>query len=233
MKRIALISDIHANIPALLTVFEKIDELGVDKIICLGDIVDYYPFPNKTTELVREKCDIVVQGNHDFAIASNPTHIETFNDLAKKSAYWTMSVLRKENKEWLAQLPLNVETEIEGKKFHFVHGHPRNPFEYIKGTPIEVQEKIKKAMYYTKADFLCVGHTHVPTYREIGGRYFINAGSVGQPRDKTPLASFIVMELPKSEIKIHSVEYDVEWVIEETKLAGLPVEMAERLRHGV
>ncbi len=233
--RIAIVSDIHANIQALRAVLEKIDELGVDETICAGDTAGYYTRINETIQLVRKKIRYHCLGNHDFGIVEFCGITQPrFNRFARQALRFQRDKITRENIEWLAQLPIRFLLQWEEKRIYLVHGHPNKPFEYLMGYNEErTKELVKDAIKEAKTSFLVAGHTHVPFIHEENGKVYLNSGSVGQPRDKNPLASFAVLDLEKNSAKIHRVEYDIEAVKKDVEEHGLPKYLWERLEKGI
>jgi putative phosphoesterase len=153
--RIAIISDIHSNLEALTKALEIIDTKNIDEIVCLGDIVGYGANPNECVEIVKKRAKYVVMGNHDFAVAVDPTELAYFNSYARESALWTRGVLTEENLEFLRSLPFTISI----KNLLFVHSSPAQPreWEYIF---TEAQAKVQFKYFTEKICF--IGHSHLP-----------------------------------------------------------------------
>ncbi len=228
MKR-AIISDIHGNLEALVAVLQRIEEIKVDEIICLGDIIGYGPNPLECLDLVMEKCQLVILGNHDQAAIFDP---EGFNPVAQRAIYWTRgrleadtTNLQKSDERWdfLGGLPRRHD---EGE-FLFVHASPRDPTnEYV--FPDLIFERELMVIMFNRFDKYCFhGHTHIPgmiTERcefitpeqndyifELGDtKCMLNVGSVGQPRDSDPRACFVVLDTDEKTVRYYRVDYDVE-----------------------
>lgn len=240
--RILVISDIHANLTALETVLQ--DAGAVDAVWCLGDLVGYGPDPNDCVRLVRQQANLVcLLGNHDAA-ALGRIPIETFNQDARLSIEWLQRVLDQGNSEWLAGLP---ETQVIDN-VTLVHGSPRNPvWEYI----LDVHNATQNLEYF-ETELCMVGHTHLPVayvsengrqtlkwkspgegeYMEIHSRAILNPGSVGQPRDHDPRASYAIFYPEKNGWEVHRVEYDIRSVQKRIRAASLPMRHALRLLEG-
>jgi diadenosine tetraphosphatase ApaH/serine/threonine PP2A family protein phosphatase len=224
----AIISDIHANAEALEAVLADIRQRGIDRILCLGDVVGYGPDTLACLDLVRENCEITLCGNHDQAIMLEPTN---FNLGAERASYWTRKRLEDEpdvdlrNARWrfLGRLPIK---HVEGNML-FVHASPRRPVnEYI--FPDDVfTNPTKIANIFERVEGVCfVGHTHVPgvftpdpdfyepeefNYASDlgnGERRIFNVGSVGQPRDRDPRACYVVVDTEANTVQYVRVEYD-------------------------
>lgn len=242
--RILIISDIHANLVALEAVLN--DAGHVDDIWSLGDIVGYGPRPCECVELVRAIApNISVIGNHDWA-AIGRLSLEEFNPVARFAAYWTTSQLRAEHLQYLEELP----NRIIDRDWTVVHGSPRHPiWEYVYNARVA-------ALNFPAFDTpLCfVGHTHVPLYiredealtnaaphhpgeNEVldvsNGRYIINPGAVGQPRDGDPRAAYAIFEPEAQRVTFHRVAYRIEETQAQMQAAGLPEQLITRLAVGV
>jgi predicted phosphodiesterase len=232
--RLAIISDIHANLEALTKALELIDTRGVDQIICLGDIVGYGADPGECLRLVRERCQIVLLGNHDLA-AIETRKAEDFNTTARIAALWTASKLSSDEKTYLAGLPYSTSLE----QSLFVHSSPYEPeeFHYILST----HDAIDALAFFTEK--ICfIGHSHVPgifshqgRVAAVGsnGRYLVNVGSVGQPRDGIPLLSFGLFDTTAWKYENVRSAYDAENAARKIIAAGLPPILGERLMVGM
>lgn len=240
--RILVFSDIHANLTALQTVIKNAGPL--DQIWCLGDVVGYGPDPNECISTLREvKGLFCVMGNHDAAVCDN-IPIETFNPDARESIRWTRMKLSAANLEWLKLLPERIVLEIAT----LAHGSPRNPiWEYLLD-PITATNSFKH--FSTPACF--VGHTHLPIVYQylvnqrmatwfvpptgepmnITGRMIINPGSVGQPRDHDPRASYGIFDTEGLIWEPKRVVYNYQEVQERIIAAALPEKHALRLSNG-
>jgi len=224
-------------------VIGEIDALGVDELLCLGDIVGYGPSPNECCDLLRARRCVAIAGNHDEAAADKDGG-ERFNPLAREALQWTRTQLTEENRAYLAGLPR--ERQLDG--FGLVHGAPVHHFDYI----MDVLDA-KRAFELAAKRLTFVGHSHVaevyyqdPTGRTLqqrllhGGRidivpefrYIINVGSVGQPRDRNPQASFATYDAAAGVVEIRRVTYDVDGVQARMAQASLPPLLRERLASG-
>jgi putative phosphoesterase len=236
-----IISDIHSNEPALTSVLDKLDELSVDTVICLGDIVGYASQPSECIELTKERSSVIVVGNHDSG-AVGTTSINSFNELARKAIKWTEKVLRTAEIEFLNGLPLTHDHD----GLFLVHASPFSPSEWHY---VFSANQARKAFKSCSSDLIFVGHTHRPAVfstkhdgleidlknryvMKKGERCLINVGSVGQPRDGDPRASFATFRSDKRVIEFHRTTYDVKRAQESIKKAGLPMQLAWRLSMG-
>jgi diadenosine tetraphosphatase ApaH/serine/threonine PP2A family protein phosphatase len=240
--RILVISDIHSNLTALEAVLTSAGQ--VDGVWCLGDLVGYGPDPDACITRVRElPNNLCIMGNHDAAV-SGLRNIERFNDEAEQAILITRAMVSAESVEYLNSLPEIIETESA----ILAHGSPRNPiWEYILD-PLSA----RMAIAFIQKDLGFVGHTHLPvcfTLDEkndkmtkkllkadevihIRHRMILNPGSVGQPRDHDPRASYGIYDTVEKTWQIHRVEYDIQSVQQRIIAAGLPEKHAQRLTEG-
>ncbi len=220
--KIAFISDIHGNLIALE---EVLDSIGKTKVVCLGDLVGYNPFPNEVVEIVKEKKIASIMGNHDYATLTGD--VSWFNPIAARAILWTRKVLKEENFEFLSKLKISlIENDI-----YCVHGSPLNPLEeYV--FPDYPTNLLNKFLKVAKTKTVALGHTHVPFVRYLEEGIIFNAGSVGQPRDGDPRACYVIFDTKKENVEIVRVEYDIDAVAKEIIKAGLPKELALRLYKG-
>ncbi len=244
VMRYAVISDIHSNLEALIAVLERIDALDVNRIVCLGDIVGYNANPNECVEIIRERKIVSALGNHDAAVALLHD-TRDFNQLAASAIDWTRLSLTDANREFLKTLPQRL---VIDKRFMGVHGWVNDYFRYITGAQ---DAKDNFALLEEDGNLkLCFfGHTHVPiSYIENEGTVFINMdsaltqprgaamlvnpGSVGQPRDADPRASFVIYDSGAQSISFYRVDYDIQTTARKIIEVGLPERLAERLRLG-
>ena len=235
--KIAFIADIHANIFALKKVLQDIEKQNVDKIICLGDLVGYAPYPNEVIDLIKEKNILTIQGNYDESTGEElmvcgcdyESQKETEN--ANKSLFWTQEEVSEENKKWLAELPKEKKIEIEGWNLYLVHGSPRKNNEYLYADSKEVKEIAKNFEF----DVLLSGHTHLPYFKVINEKYIVNAGSAGKPKHGNPRATYVILDIKKDSIDYtdREVKYNEEKIakaIENNEI--LPNDFAELFRNG-
>ena len=251
MTAFAVISDIHSNLEALTAALTDIRARGVERIICLGDIVGYGPDPLACLDLIRTNCQVTLCGNHDQAVLLEPNN---FNVGAERACFWTRQcleeepdpALRAERWKFLGQLPSRY---VDGKML-FVHGSPRRPVnEYI--FPDDVfTNPTKMSHIFERIDGVCfVGHTHVPglftpepdfyapeefddkTRIEPGERRVFNVGSIGQPRDRDPRACYVVVK--DGTVEYVRLEYDLQATVAKVaKVGSLDNYLGQRLVDG-
>jgi diadenosine tetraphosphatase ApaH/serine/threonine PP2A family protein phosphatase len=231
---IAIISDVHGNLPALEEVLKSTAELKADVVYCLGDTVGYGPFPNECVELVKKQCAVILKGNHDSGLVGD-TPLTDFNHYGLSAIQWTRTAVKKENLEFLRGLP--SMTEKDG--LTLAHSSPLNPdaWTYVL-TMRSAQENF--TAYTTRLCF--IGHTHVPVIIGEDGtvnkysttvRHIINVGSVGQPRDGNSQAAFGLLNTANQEFQMVRVPYDIQKTARAIREVGLPEFLAQRLFQGV
>jgi putative phosphoesterase len=226
--KIGLIADPHANLAAFQAVLKHMPR--VDEIICAGDLVGYGAEPNEVVDLAKAKGVQTVLGNHDYGAVARDA--AGFNPFAARAVLWTADNLRADNAEYIRRLPEELKLTRGGKRIYIVHGSPRDPlFEYI--FPDLSNRELLELTRDVKADVIVLGHTHVPMHRIIQGKLILNPGGVGQPRDRDPRASYMLLTV-NEEIKVEHrrVKYDIERAAEKIREAGLPTELATRLYFG-
>ena len=242
--RIAVIADIHANLEALQAVLGRIAELAVDEIVCLGDIVGYNANPNECVDIIRSGNIVSVLGNHD-ACASGLEKPSRFNAHARAAVFWTREHLTGGNRSFL----LNLPCETRAHDFYLMHGfiHDTNRYLLSRDDAADNFQLLAGLPGDLKLGFF--GHTHVGTAfidhhgsiaselsselsLSSGKRYLINPGSVGQPRDDDPRASFLVYDRDDRTVRFFRVEYDIKRCQDKIVRAGLPPQLAWRLELG-
>jgi len=245
--RCALISDIHGNHEALAAVLADIKLKGIKDIFCLGDTVGYGADPARCLAEIGGLTDQIIAGNHDHG-AVGLLDLSSFNFNARKAAEWTGKKLTAGERDLLKKLPLHLKGSIHENEILIVHSTPNKPddWHYI----LSLDEAEYQFEKFTER--LCfVGHSHQPIFWEcdahgkcsIAGkeyvhlekdrRYIINTGSVGQPRDGDPRATYAIYDGERMEVAIRRVEYDIKSAQEKIIRAGLPVRLAERLSTGI
>jgi putative phosphoesterase len=224
--RILVISDLHANWPALEAV------LGVqafDRVIVVGDLVSYGPHPREVVEWVRSRAAMVVRGNHDDALASGRDC--RCAPASKPLAIATRAVHREllslEDIQFLGSLPRTASLRTVDQTLFAVHASPRNHLYRYTLTPQASDEHVRGQVSRVSADCVLLGHTHWPMIRRIGRQLVVNPGSVGQPRDGDPRARFAVIE--NGDVALKRVAYDVERTVRGLRGLPLPAEIADRL----
>jgi putative phosphoesterase len=233
--RVAVITDIHANLPALHAALARIDELGISEVYCGGDLVGYGPHPNEVCALIAERGIPTIYGNYDYAIGRDLedcgcAYVDQHDrEIGQRSVEWTLAHTDERSKAFMRELPFDLRLEAGATAVHLVHGSPRKVNEYLfEDKPASLYERLAAG---EEADVLVFGHTHKPWVREHGGVLFVNCGSVGKPKDGDPRGAFAVLDASSGrlEVLIERVSYDAETVAAEVRAAGLPGEFADKL----
>ncbi len=213
--RILLLADIHGNWPALQAVAAEPHDL----CLCLGDLVDYALEPGPCIDWVRKNARHTVRGNHDHGAAQNVSVVgkSGFRYLTGVTRALTRERLSADELRYLGHLPVTQTLSVENTRFLLAHASPRDPLdEYAPADP----DFWGRRLANVEVDVVCVGHTHHPYVLEVGDKLVINPGSVGQPRDGDPRASYAIIEDYKVELK--RIEYPVEQTLEVIKASSLP-----------
>lgn len=227
--RLLVVADIHSNLPALEGVLE--DAGRFDAAVCAGDIVGYGPDPGECIRRAAERSFRCVSGNHDAAIVTGDT--SRFNPYAAAAVDINRRLVGGADRAWLRGLPAKLTLNMEAVKVAVFHGSPLDPLnEYV--FPPEAELRAAEFLDLSGADLLILGHTHVPYIIRSGRRWMLNPGSVGQPRDGDPRASYMVVDLEGGAVDVvhRRVEYEVEGVATRMLRLGLPEVLAVRLFHG-
>jgi predicted phosphodiesterase len=246
--QIAILSDIHANLPALEAVLEDIDRAGAEEIWCLGDVVGYGAQPDQCTVLVRDRCSLSLVGNHDLAVLGE-LDLATFSPAAAAAVEWTQTSADPATLDYLRALhPADATREVA-----LYHASPRDPvWEYVLWP-----EQAAECMREQASRVSFIGHSHVALFfvaegehsgerleargaqagagtdLELGDHtWLINPGSVGQPRDGDPRAAWLELDTEAWKATYHRVEYEIERAAEAIEAAELPVALARRLYLG-
>lgn len=241
--RYALISDIHANLPALRAVLADIDQHVVDAIYHLGDLTGYAPWPNETVMLLRERGIQGIAGNYDSTVATDYKHCGCRaenphqEELSHLSYDWTRSHVSAETKSYLASLPFRLDIRplgghLSGPTVTLIHGsHALNTVYVTEDRDDSFLEKMAKHVGASAGDIICFGHTHIPWHRVVGGIHFVNTGSVGRPKDGDWRAGYVLLSIDAShsDVEFVRVEYDVDEARNGIRASDLPAEFADQL----
>jgi predicted phosphodiesterase len=247
MKRLALISDIHANLPALRAVLADIDDrVNIDAIYHLGDLTGYAPWPNEVVSLLRERAIPGISGNYDSTVATNYKHCGCRADtpheeeLSHTSFEWTLAHVTPETKKYLGTLPFRLDIRpfgghVSGPTITLVHGNQTLNTVYVTEDRSDAfLEKMAKDLGSRAEDVVCFGHTHKPWHRLVEGVQFVNTGSVGRPKDGDPRAGYVLLTTEGSGVRVEFVRvaYDVDEAARGIRESELPAEFADFLRSG-
>ena len=242
--RVAVISDIHANLPALEAVLAEIDRDPPDELWCLGDLVGYGPHPNEVVAIVRPRADVCLAGNHDLGVIGR-IGLQLFGGEAGAAARWTSGVIEAEARDYLAAL----EPQGSRSGIGLYHASPRDPvWEYVLDTWTAA-----RGLEAAPERHVLVGHSHVALEVAVaedgtqsGGlappgtevpldelSRLLNPGSVGQPRDGDPRAAWLMLDTGAGRALFRRIEYPIERTQADMRSAGLPEPLAARLEHGL
>ena len=224
--RIAILSDPHANLPALKAVLDHAGQ--VDALLCLGDLVDYGPHPKEVLSEIRKRATSTIRGNHDQALAYDVDCgcAPAFKTLSLETRAYHKTLLGPEDIDFLKALPLSHRAVLGGVRFFLCHASPQGDlFRYL--PPSVPEEVFRREVSGIEADVILTGHTHLPMIRKVGRHLIINPGSVGQPRDGNPTASYAVWE--DGDVEVRRVGYPIDETIEGLHRSPLPRETVDRL----
>jgi predicted phosphodiesterase len=245
--RYALISDVHANLPALEAVLRDVSERGeVEATYHLGDLVGYAPWPNESVALLRGLGIAGVAGNYDSTVGTDYPHCgcryedERQEALSHLSYDWTRRHTTPETRRFLASLPFRIDLRplgghAAGPRVVLVHGAPTlNTLYWTEDRPDSFCLKMADLAGATAGDVVCFGHTHKPWHREVQGIHFVNTGSVGRPKDGDWRAGYVLLELAGGGVRVEHarVEYDLGRAVRAIEESDLPDEFARYLETG-
>jgi len=243
----ALISDVHANLPALEAVLADIGARSdVTTSYHLGDLVGYAPWPKETVDLIRSRGIAGVAGNYDSTVGTDYQHCgcryedPRQDELSHISYSWTRQHVSPSTKQFLAGLPFRIDLlpkggHVSGPRVVLVHGTPTlNTLYWTAHRPDDFCLKMAKHAGAKAGDVIAFGHTHIPWYREVDGIHFVNAGSVGRPKDGNWRAGYTLLEVGSGAVQVDviRVEYDLEKAVAAIRKSDLPDDFAEYLRGG-
>ena len=231
---LALISDLHGNLAALTRALADIDDRGIERIVCLGDVVGYGPDPEACVDLVRERCELTVLGNHDAAVAMD-AGVDRLPRDGQAAARLHREWLAPDALEWLASRPLRVDRE----EATYVHASPASPEEWER---LDSFPAIRAQFEAFDTPICFVGHSHKPAVASsavgvfrvrAGHRFVVDVGSVGQPRDHDPRLGYTIYDTTAFTTETVRLHYDVARTVARVHARGLPDALGARLRRGV
>jgi len=235
--KFGLISDIHANLPALEAVLAELDACGVERIFDAGDLVNYGPFPNEVISLSRERRILSVQGNRDREVCESLCKTEEFragmHPLKIKCCEWTDNALTDDSRAYLKSLRESESVPIGSHRLLMIHDRIRPETPQLR--PDTPDADFERAAAAIDDDVLVFGHTHLPFVREIAGKIFINPGSVGRPVDGDSRTCYALLTVDSGSIttRVKRVDYDVDRTIEALYKSGLPNELYLTFKAGI
>ena len=236
--KFAVFGDIHGNIEALMAAYEAAQAAGAEKIYHLGDLGGYSPFVNEVVDFIKEHNMEGVQGNYDETVAHDREHCgckaedPVQEEMANQSFAWTKEHASSKTKEFLGKLPAEIAFPVHGRKVSLFHATPRkNNLYWYEDRPEKFFQEMAGKI---DADVLIYGHTHKPYWKDFENRIFINAGSVGKPKDGDSRACVTLIDITAEKVNVEflRVPYDVEKAALAIVSSGLPEYFAERLKEG-
>jgi len=234
--KFAVFGDIHGNIEALKVAYEAAQSAGAEKIYHLGDLGGYSPFVNEVVDFITEHSIEGVQGNYDETVAKNAEHCgckaedPVQEEMANRSFAWTKAHVTGKTKEFLGKLPVGITFTDQGRKIVLFHATPRkNNLYWFEDRPEKFFQEMAGKV---DADILIYGHTHKPYRKDFENKIFINAGSVGKPKDGDPRACVTLIDITPETVNVEflRVSYDVEKAAQAIVTSGLPEYFAKRLK---
>jgi predicted phosphodiesterase len=245
--QIALISDIHANLPALEAVLDDIERrAGIDATYHLGDLVGYAPWPNQTVALLESRGIIGVAGNYDSTVATDYKHCgckyedPRQEELSHVSYRWTQAHVSAKTKRFLGELPFRLDIRAgggheSGPTLILVHGTPTlNTVYWTEDRTDSFCLKMARLSGASRGDVIAFGHTHKPWTRTVEGIHFVNTGSVGRPKDGDPRAGYVIATVTATQpaFDFVRVTYDIDRAVKGIESSELPNDFGEYLRTG-
>jgi len=231
---IAILADVHANLPALEAVLENIAAAGVDARCALGDLVRYAPWPNEVLERLRAEGFPIVMGNYDDGFGYDRDECGCAyvkeRDKAEGDAgfAWTKAQMTDENKAWLRTLHPQIRFEADGRRYLLVHGSPRRINEYIyEDKPDATFARLGEM---ADAEIIVCGHTHKAYDKTVDGWRFVNVGTAGRPKDGDPRGCWALLDTSTGEVEFRRTAYDVERAARSIEATELPAEFAAQFR---
>jgi putative phosphoesterase len=229
--KLAIISDIHGNLYALMKVLEAIEDEKADSIICLGDLVGYGPHPNEVIAMIRRRNILCLKGNYDASVVDESYTYIRDTPINLFALPWTVNELRASNKFYLDSLPLTISLEFNGKIIKFVHGSPNSINEYL----FQDEAITASVMASLKEDILICAHTHIPSVKEFSSKLFVNCGSVGKPKNKTPDSSYCILDIDRdgtTKALIKHVSYDYKKIVKDMTMLNFPSSLVRSFEYG-
>lgn len=230
--KIAIISDIHANVYALINLLEDIDIEKVDTIICLGDLVGYGPHPNEVISMIRRRHILCIRGNYDSSVVNNEYSYIRETPINAFSLPWTVKELREENRLFLANLPSTLTLNIANKSLLFVHGSPDKIDEYL----LKDGDNTSEVMNSITNDVLICAHTHIPGMKDFKNKVYINSGSVGKPKIGRPNSTYCILNISKEDgmkVQIKEIPYAYKRIVKDMTMLNFPKELIQSFENGL
>jgi putative phosphoesterase len=234
--KVALIGDVHANLPALEAVLAHAHDQDVEAIWNVGDFVGYGAFPDEVVQRLRQEDALSIAGNYDLKVLQFKQKKKKWRKKKQPDKYlafeWAYENLSKKSRKHLRFLSQEIRMKVKGRRFLLTHGSPVSDEEPL--TPDTPDERLRELAHMVKADVIICGHSHQPFAREVDGVWFINTGSVGRPDDGDPRAGYAILEIDSKRIQVrhHRIEYDVERAVAAIHEHKLPEVFAQMTLQG-
>jgi len=234
--KVALIGDVHANLPALEAVLTHIQDQGVEAIWNVGDFVGYGAFPNQVVQRLRKENVLSIAGNYDLKALQFKKKKDKWRKNKQREKYlafkWAYESLSKKSRKHLRFLSQEIRMKVKGRRILLTHGSPASIEEHL--TPNTPEKRLRKLAQTAKADVIIFGHSHQPFARQVDGVWFINTGSVGRPDDGDPRACYAVLQIESEDLQVchYRIEYDVERAVAAIREHELPEAFAQMLLQG-
>ena len=234
--KVALIGDVHANLPALEAVLRHIQTQDIQKIWNVGDFVGYGAFPNEVIQVLRKAEAVSIAGNYDLKVVHFPEKENKWRKSKQTEKFiafqWAYQELTPENKRYLAKLPEEVRLKAAGRRVLLTHGSPLSNEEHL--TPETPDDRLAFLLREARADVMICGHSHQAFARQVGGAWVINTGSVGRPGDGDPRACYATLVINKKGIAVQHfrIEYDVQRTADAVRQKGLPEDFSQMFLQG-
>jgi putative phosphoesterase len=235
--RVALIGDIHANLPALEAVLDHARNQGVEKIWNVGDFLGYGPFPDEVVQLLKkDDRALSILGNYDSKVLEFKQKKNKWRKSKHPDKYlafeWAYENLSKKNRKYLRFLSHEMRVKMRGHRILLVHGSPSSGGEHL--YPDTPDKRLRELAKLAKADIIVVGHSHQPFVRQVDDVWFVNTGSAGRPDDGDPRACYAVLRFQGNEFTVQHfrVEYDVERTVAAIRKHNLPEDFAQMFLQG-
>ncbi|MBN1992633.1 MAG: metallophosphoesterase family protein [Anaerolineae bacterium] len=234
--KIALIGDVHANLPALETVLNHAHQQGSEAIWNIGDWVGYNAFPNQVIQRLRQEHAVSIVGNYDLKVLKFKQKKDKWRHTKRPEKYlafkWAYQNLSKEHRAYLRSLPQEIRLTVAGWPVLLTHGSPASNNEAI--TAATPEARLHELAQMAQAEVIICGHSHRPCVRRVDKVWFINTGSVGRPDDGDPRATYAILQLEPDSLQVrhYRLAYDVDKAVEAIRYCGLPAVFGEMLRQG-
>jgi putative phosphoesterase len=234
--KVALIGDVHANLPALEAVLAHAREAGVREIWNVGDFVGYGAFPDEVVERLRRGNVKNIVGNYDLKVLKFKKKREKWRKSKRPEKWlafkWAYENLSKESRKYLRSLPREIRMEVAGKRILLTHGSPASNEEPL--TPDTPEKRLRELAQMANVDVIVCGHSHQPFMRQVDGVWFINTGSVGRSDDGDPRTAYAILHLEPElfEVRHYRLEYDVTKAVAAIRQHKLPEDFAQMVLQG-